>query len=92
MNQITKFCIPFCRKFQALIRKCQNIFIIFTVELQLSEVTTVSCQVYLTLVVKGLKNTPRFVKVSPIKISNNESVEFSPDLISTSINHALRGV
>ena len=29
INQNTKFSIPFCRKFQA--RKCQNIFIIFTV-------------------------------------------------------------
>ena len=31
INQNTKFCILFCRKFQALTRECQNIFIIFTV-------------------------------------------------------------
>ena len=32
INQNTKFCIPFCKKTQALTRKCQLIFfIIFTV-------------------------------------------------------------
>ena len=31
INQNAKFCIPFCRKFQALIRKCQIFFINLTV-------------------------------------------------------------
>ena len=31
INWITKFRMPFCRKFQALTRKIQNLFIIFSV-------------------------------------------------------------
>ena len=30
INQNTKFCIPLCKKIQALTRKCQTFFIIFT--------------------------------------------------------------
>ena len=41
INRIIKFCITFCRKFQALPRKSQIFFIIFTMsEFELSEVTT----------------------------------------------------
>ena len=38
MNRITKFCIPFCRKFPALTWKFQQSFIIFTVSVKVTAV------------------------------------------------------